>query len=132
MTSILKKVGFTMQLFWIPLLVHGMMLSVSAHLIKKGMIPFSMADWRCALLLSLLILTVLAYRLSNQDREVSVITVFFSAAPWLIWFAASLLYAFVQWHITFLPIGCFLFAAFITYIVPLFIVVIFLLENTFE
>lgn len=115
MMSILRKFSFTMQIFWIPLLVHGMMLAVSAHLIKQGMIPYSMAEWRFALLLSLLILSVLAFLLSNEDRNDTVIVVFLSAAPWPIWFAGELLYSYLQWDLMILPIQYFLYAAWATY-----------------
>lgn len=104
-----------MQIFWIPLLVHGMMLAISAHLIEKGMIPYSMAEWRFALLLSLLILAILALLLSNQYRDGSVIAASLSAAPWLIWCAGSLLYSYLQWNITILPIDFFLYASYATY-----------------
>lgn len=116
---ILRKFSFTMQVFWLPLLVHGMMLAVSAHLINKGMIPYSMAEWRFALLLSLLILSVLAFLLSNEERYEAVIVVFLSAAPWPIWFAGSLLYSYLQWDITILPIEYFLYAVCATYGIPI-------------
>lgn len=129
MMRIMRKFIFTMQIFWLPLLVHGMMLAVSAHLINKGMIPYSMAEWRFALLLSLLILSVLAFLLSNQDRYDAVITVFLSAAPWPIWFAGALLYSYLQWEITILPIEYFLYASYATYGVPIMMGGLYLARN---
>ncbi|WP_286881555.1 hypothetical protein [Sphingomonas sp.] len=92
-----------------------MMLAVSAHLINKGMIPYSMAEWRFALLLSLLILSILAFHLSNQYRDEAIIVALYSAVPWFIWCAGTLLYTYLQWDITAPPIDYFLYAAYVTY-----------------
>ncbi|ENU1173984.1 hypothetical protein ACFGUY_004473 [Enterobacter kobei] len=125
----MRKFRFTMQIFWMPLLVHGMMLAISAHLIEKGMISYSMAEWRFALLLSLLILAILAFRLSNQYRDEAVIAAFLSAAPWLIWCAGALLCSYLQWDITIPPIDYFLYASYATYGSPILLVMVYTLLN---
>lgn len=117
---ILKKEAFTMRIFWIPLLVHGMMLAGSASLIKQGLLPWSMVEWRFSLLISLLTLFLLAFILSSQHRETAVDMAMGIVIPWLFWFAATLIYSLLQGRITFLPLNSTVFPYFGSYGAPVF------------